>query len=1185
MKFLRLVAVVTVIILTMSYSPPQYNSNPEFQQNEISKIHLDEVESNPGQIKQDIGQIDPELNAIYSEEVNPAIDSENGLLNPRTIEQSGYSCTGNISARTDTLQNTQQELGFDTEHDWITSSAEVSVWNLKQLYALNGTFDEGVSGINIQPNGTVDYYPFGWNSSSIDTLTYSDDVQLSIYDDADRTYVAVENQGGKVGQNAFGHDIGTQVIWSQTIENLPYTEDFLLNFDFFYLRGPLNLNPSVPVPITGNCSIYVYIDGVPIWNMSLLTLSERGVWTDIGVVPIHVTAAPASFNLDIGLEIDETLVLDKRYDYDNNGIADGTIHTQYITIYFDDLSFIAQTPPNCDVVDLGFSINGIAAGILGEGGAGHGIVTNPDYWALSPLNFSIYSNSTISFEYCIDVLNHRFINSRWTTDISSDGVQYSLLSGNSAGLSFYTYLGIIGIYDNFTLRIYVPPDWQNITVHDPFLSDVTSSCIHYDGFIEIPTNILDILGWWKISAQSPNYAAGAQTQRYDNDIGNWVEDTIYHTGDRIRISANISSQGNIPSLLDGVTFKWGLPNYTIWHESVSVGGLLGSITSTSTTFGATNTSAGVWYISYFWTNGTEMAYGSVQFELHHQASIIVITNPSDLETNVGDPPLTIQLSFYDSENGMLLTSNGASISGTWAGGVVEFELNLVKNWWEAVFDTTIMGAGNFVVTLNSSSPIYETTPAYATIISEYATNLDTQGPLDALVYGRAYNFTFRYSSIYDNSGIDGATITLSGDGSDWITTAPIGDGHYNITLTPMGLLDKNVRVTFSKVGYENQTYVLSFLVDKVPIEVNLTSLLTGEELAPLDIEVDILETETSILVPDANVTLSIVSSLGTAYFSEQMNETSPGHYISTITMPLAGQITYSIYIQVSKDNYELAQTYKDTLVPTFDADARLAEQIAQYSLPVFVGLVGFVGIVASQRFYSKKQLAKRMKAKAIKSRFDDANNLLGIIVLHKLSGIPIYSKIMKGGFEEGMLSAFISAIMHFRSEFDTAREAHDDYHILPISDIIRAIPTQNLICAFITISSSSPEQEEKMVGYARAIGMTLDDILSHRPTQVVDVKTAKTLEWYFDDFVDGGLIRKYQFAKEELPRRFKALSSVMQKDDSNETFRLNRLIRNLETAGFSEDDAYLLVMDAIEKEIIVPIYPFNGDTASEIDES
>jgi len=1177
MKFMRLVSVITVIVLMMPFTPSQLFSDSWVQKQNPLENAFSVVEPVHNTTMQNL-DIRPVVS--LSEEINPVVNPADGNLDPVIIEQSGYSCSGTISARTDTNLNTEQELDIDTEHDWVASSTDVRLWNLQQLYALNGTFDEGIPGINIQPNGTVDYYPLGWSSNSIDTPTYDDDVQLSSYEKADDTFITVENIGGKVGQNEFGHNAGVQITWAQTVENLPYTEDFLLNFDFFYLRGPLDLNPSEP--ITGNCSIYVYIDGTPIWNLSLLTLTQRGVWTDIGVIPIHLPSAPSTFLFEIGLEIDESLILDKRIDYDNNGIDDGAIYTQYITIYFDDLSFIAQTAPDCDVVDLEFSVNGLTSKIIGTGGTGLGSVTKSDYWTSSPLFFSIYSNSSISFEYCVDTLIHRFINSSWTTDISSIGVQYSITAGTSADLNLYTYLGIIGIYENLTLRIYTPSDWQNITVQDPFLSDVTEDCIHDYGFIEIPTVVLDVLGWWRISCQSPNYGAEALTQRYQN--GNWVEDSVYHTNDKIRLYANISSQGNTPHLSDEVIFRWGLPNYTIWFENSIISGLFGSVVSTSTTFGGTNTTAGQWYISFFWTNGTELAYGSVQFALHHQASIEVVFE-DELEIDVGYP-VTVVLRFLDVENGLILTNNGASISGTWTGGVVEFEPNLVKNWWEGEFDTSLVGAGNFVVTINSTAPFYETTAVYFTIKSEYETSLGTPpGPLDALVYGRSYSFSFRYSADYDESGIDGASITLSGDGSEWLSITPIGDGYYNVTLTPMGTLDYSVRFNFHKIGYKNQTYVLSFLVKKVPIEVHLISSLTQPEYSQFDIEVEVLEADTRILVPGANVTIGVISSANAVYFSEQMEEVSPGHYVSTIIMPVAGTTTYNILIQVSLDNHELAQTFRDTLVPTFDTNARLAQQIAQYTWPIIIGLTGFVGVVAGQRVYSRKQMAKRMKARAIKSRFNDANNLLGIIVLHKLSGIPIYSKILKGGFEEGMLSAFITAIMHFRSEFDTARDADDEYRILPISDIIRAIPTSNLICAFITISSSSPEQEAKMIGYARAIGMTMDDMLSHRPTQIVDVKTAKTLEWYFDDFVDGGLIRKYQVAEKKIPKRFRKIESVMQKDSSSDTFRLNRLIRSLEANGLSEDDVYLLVMDAIEQEIIVPVYPFNGETPPESDES
>ncbi len=350
--------------------------------------------------------------------------------------------------------------------------------------------------------------------------------------------------------------------------------------------------------------------------------------------------------------------------------------------------------------------------------------------------------------------------------------------------------------------------------------------------------------------------------------------------------------------------------------------------------------------------------------------------------------------------------------------------------------------------------------------------------------------------------------------------------------------------------------------------------MSGSEFQITEVEIAVVEVDTENPVLGANVTLSIVSSAGTVYALQDMIETDDGHYVSNFSMPLASAITYNMIIQVEKENYELVQEFSITLVPIVDTDARLFQALIDYSWQIAIGASMLVAVVVGQRVYVRKNKRKYAAAKIIKTRFNDAHNLLGIIVLHKLSGVPIYSKMLKAGFEEGMLSAFITAIMHFRSEFETP-EASDAYHVLPISDIIRAVPTPNLMCAFITVSSSSPEQEEKMIGYARAIGMMFDESLSHAPTKVIDTKTAKTLEWFFDDFVDGGLLRRYQIGEKDLTRRFKIIEKSVPLASVDDTFNLNLMIRALENSGFSEDDAYLIIMDAIDNEFIVPIYPYN----------
>ncbi|MHA1927264.1 MAG: hypothetical protein ACTSV2_01655, partial [Candidatus Thorarchaeota archaeon] len=918
--------------------------------------------------------------------------------------------------------------------------------------------------------------------------------------------------------------------------------------------------------------LQVFIDGESVWTIDLPTLSSRGNWFETGLEPINITIPSSTTMFMIGLVINSTFLAEAGVDYDLDGFEDGIINTQYITVLLDDISLISATPPNCEAVDLQFIIDSVSTPIIGTLGSGYGFIENPMYWQTSPLSFSIVSNTSISLDYNTILLNHRYLNSTPTTNILEEGVAYSISPDLSGNLEMYTYLGFTGDYENLTIRIYHPSDWQNFTVFDPFLVDITSSCNEEIEFIEIPTSVLvDRLGWWKVTCDVYNYAFNESIERYD--VADWVEESIFHTNDSARLSVSIGAMTQNPILTDAVNYTWVLPNSTIWHESSIVSGASGSAESTSMAFGATNTTAGIWCVSYFWSNGTEIAYGFAEFALHHQA-LLEIVEIDDLETVVGEI-ITIQIKFYDDENGQLLLNDGAAVSGTWDGGIEDFEPNLVKNWWEAVFDTALVGAGNFEVSINSSAPFFETTPMIVTIKSQYLTDLDSpSGPLEPLIYGRSYNFDFFYSQSFDVLGIDGALVEITEVGSEWASVTDNGTGHYNLTLTPLGERDYSIRISFSKVGYKNQTYVLSFLVEKVPIKVNLISSLSGPEFKSIDVEIAVVEVDTDNPVLDANVTLSILSSAGAVYALQDMVETADGRYVSNFSMPRTSEITYTMIIQVAKENYELVQEFHDSLVPIIDTDARLFQAFIDYSWQIAIGASMLIAVVVGQRSYVRKNKRKYAAAKVIKTRFNDAHNLLGIIVLHKLSGVPIYSKMLKAGFEEGMLSAFITAIMHFRSEFDVT-ETSDSYNILPISDIIRAVPTPNLMCAFITVSSSSPEQEEKMIGYARAIGMMFDESLSHAPTKVIDAKTAKTLEWFFDDFVDGGLLRKYQLGEKHLPRRFKILEKAIPLSSIDDTFNLHLIIRGLENCGLSEDDAYLLTMDAIDNEFIVPIYPYN----------
>jgi hypothetical protein len=1168
---LRAIAIV-LILLVVSPIPSQFSSVQVMAINESSYSisPQDELVNKSQKTLIDESTSPQEVWTPSDGSTSPPAD---GILQPVIVEQRGYSSTGNVSARTDTSDNTQQSLAIDTAHYWVGSQIEADVWNLERLYVVNGTFDEGFPGYTINPNGTLANYPLGW--SAISNSSNVDQVQQVSYEESANRYVTVQNKPDLTnpGQKEYTHYENTTILWYQTFENIPYTDQFFISFKYLYLQGPITAS------FASMFSLKVAINNTVVSSLSLSTLSNRGTWFDSGIIPVTIPSPSTTMVFQIGLVIDSTFVVDADIDYDGDGMADGVT----ITACLDDISLISVASPDCEEVNLSLKIGSVSTSILGDSGNGTGLIMNTSYWIASPIGIEITANTSVSLDYQIRLLNHRFLNTSSAIDIAKEGVAYSVNSDTSGSLEMYTYLGILGLYDELVLRIYHPVDWQNFTIQDPFLTDVTLTCTLDSDYIEIPTSLLDRLGWWKILCESPNYASNAVVERYDVGTTKWLNETTFRSLDISLANVTISSESVIPILSDPVNFTWTMPNGSIWYESSTTSGSAGIAESTPITFGSINTTAGPWVLIYHWTNGSEIAYGCVEFALNHQAALEVVFS-DNLETVVGQP-VTIVLKFYDSENGLYLLNDEAEIIGTWAAGVVDFEPNIVNNWWQADFDTALVGAGNFDVSISSVAPYFETTPLIVTIKSQFLTSLDTPaGPLQPLIYGRQYSYDYFYSIGYNESGVSGALVEVSGAGSDWASITDEGNGHYNLSVVPLGLRDQSLYVSFSKQGYQTQTHALSFLVDKVPMRVIPLTPLSAPEYQQLTIEVKVVESDTDNPVSGANVSLKIETQ-GVSGEIKPMNETAfgSGIYSANIIMPGSGTYTYNIVIAVEKDNYELTQDFSFALVPTFDANARLFQTIMTYSFPILTSAGILAAAVAGQKYYSRKRRKTRLLARQVKARFNDANNLLGVVVLHKLSGIPIYSKLLKSGLEEGMLSAFITAIMHFRAEFDKQREK-DDYKIIPISDIVRSVPTENLICAFITITSASKAQEEKMINYARAIGMMLDESLSERPTQVVDAKTIKTFEWMFDDFVDGILLRPYQIGEKRLPKKLRCIDEVVDTSSGVKSFLLINLIRLLETCGIDEDEAYLLIIDAIDEEYIVPIYPNNNSTLKVVDE-
>ncbi|RDE15668.1 MAG: hypothetical protein C4K48_03565 [Candidatus Thorarchaeota archaeon] len=1483
-------------------------------------------------------------------------ENREGVLNPIRMTQRGYQETSLVRARTDTGKNTQQNITIDEANGWAASRTEIDVSNLRKLYALNGTFDDEVDP---------------WVSSTYDPSGGAQ-VQSAVWNDTNG-YVTCVNYGElethPVQDDTYTHYLDSEILWEQTVTNSPQTNLFSLSFDYRYVSGPVDLEPY---DFSGDVELRIYVH-TDTYYMSIATGDLRGVWYSITNYPINMTGAPVSFDVGIGIYIEyANLVLTENGDYDDDSVPDGLINAQKIEVNIDDVEFTSRTPPSYAGVSLTLNVGGFTSPISGPtGGVGTSTISNSLLWDVDPLQMEVTANNSVAFDYYMTIYFQRDLNSSWTTHLSMHGVSYTTDAGQSTDLEMYTYVTTSTDYQNLTLSIDYPSDWDNATIWDPLNNDITGLCTISTGSIYVPNSLFSRVGWWKLTYQAFNYAKDISIQMQDGYFGDWTENSLFRTGNITRTQVEIGTSSVTPGAGAPVSIQWIMPNGTIWASDSISDIINGHANSSSWVFAGTNTSAGEWTVEVFWNNGTEVAYGYALFDLYHQAS--VAANYPLIEADYGQV-ISNLITFRDVDTGNYLLDDSVSIVANWSSTAVIFTQNYAKNWWEADFDTSLIGSGEFIVVVNASMPYFDTvvtqfivvsvfqtaleilnagslpvqtglneifsvqlsyrllngsgvagatlsvifsgpvgglswqsfadygngsysldvacniseiyevtitlsktfhydatdsftliigetgselellngtadvvlfgnnyrlvveyrnstghglsganlqiltvtpaaglsygnftlvsegcyeiilTPAsavtfsivvradilnhetqYATftltasgiptiltslpssatvamnqtftlqlrfqdesfntidiasialinppsgvtvsgavsvgdglynvtvqsaeirtfdllfratasnyqsssagftlVVTEIQTTLRFEGdvtsttaafgepyelvvyyermspsaaiqganitvlpsdimdlqiqiveysgfyiisirgnaigswvlsvvanktdfriatkqffieveridataqgssPLEAILVGRSYTFTFSYIFESNSSYIRGASVLASGEGADWISVLELGSGQYSVSLTPQELGEHFVVLTFERTGFETASYRLMFTVDRVPITVQVLQGLNAPELSQSTILVRLSEIGTGSPVSGVQVFCYIIDPNGAPSDSIPMDATSTaGEYNAVISMPAAEGV-YLLQITCDAENYVLEPAYSVQLQPGRDALTMLWLTTIRYYPFMFLPAVLGVALVFRRRA-RRRRIRENKEALAVKRRFDGVKSLLGVIVLHKESGLPVYSKILRVGLEETVISAFITAITSFRGEFDIESDS-EEWGLIPISDIVRVISTNRLVCAFITTGNPSPEQRERMIRFAKTVAFIFDETLHDVPIIVLDMHTKTQFDTLFEDILDGALLRTYKLDEaKKFPTNTCALERIARKQGVE--FKLEELASEIATCGLEEGRVYKAIMTALENHYLVTTdeSPFTAD--------
>ncbi|MHA1924535.1 MAG: hypothetical protein ACW974_01340, partial [Candidatus Thorarchaeota archaeon] len=531
-------------------------------------------------------------------------------------------------------------------------------------------------------------------------------------------------------------------------------------------------------------------------------------------------------------------------------------------------------------------------------------ISNPSYWTTDPLEVQITSNTSVIFTYSVTSLFHWYINSSWTTDLSKDGVQYSISAGQSSDLSIFTYMATSTEFDNATVDLLYPKDWENVTVLDPLSTDITNNCSISPGRIHIPNSEMDRSGWWEINLQSPNYAQNVSIQIQDGSTGQWSENSLFKPGNTTRVQVEIGTVTGNPTDGSPVNITWILPNSTQWAYDSITTMENGIVNSSNWILGGANTSAGQWEVTALWSNGTEIAYDYTVFDMYHTASLT--PRETLVETDTG-LLITNMLYYVDDDTSDFILDASALMVANWSGMIINFIANPIYNWWQADFNTSLVGAGQFVVVVNASRPYYDDVTCQFTIVSTLRTNfqLTSVGPLPTEV-GLYEEFSVQMHYELESSvGVDGSTIQMNYTGPQGglhlLGQSNTGPGDYSINITSSKSGTYTVIITASKAFHYSNSDSFTLIVGEVGttlVPVNGTSDI-GQLEVPYRLVVQ-YRNSTGYGLIGANVSVIDINP-STGLVAGLSNDEGNGYYSIVLTSSITQ--TYTIFINANMTDH------------------------------------------------------------------------------------------------------------------------------------------------------------------------------------------------------------------------------------------------------------------------------------------
>jgi len=229
-----------------------------------------------------------------------------------------------------------------------------------------------------------------------------------------------------------------------------------------------------------------------------------------------------------------------------------------------------------------------------------------------------------------------------------------------------------------------------------------------------------------------------------------------------------------------------------------------------------------------------------------------------------------------------------------------------------------------------------------------------------------------------------------------------------------------VYLRFQKENYSTTIFSFQILINQVEIQVKYIGFedsIEAEIGETINITIQLLDPKTNISIEHAYVRYSWEYGIGT------LNETEPGIYQVFIELPENLQGNFKFNLIITPENI-IYKTTINSFIVVIRVPIVNGSEFPNYLLWIIIGVLLIVASALgalSLRSYVFLPRKRRKEAELLSKtqRFKDLKNIQAIVVVHNLSGIPIYSKsysILEKHKKE-LFSGFIQAITTIGEEF------------------------------------------------------------------------------------------------------------------------------------------------------------------------